>query len=136
MTSVLVAADTESCFRYLADPRNRPQWQSSLRAVEVPAGEVRVGMRWRDVTVVGIKPVLEITRMEPFRLWEERGWWRGVEADLALRFVAVPGGTRVSAEVRVSGRGLGRVAASAARRLAPRAIEADLRTAARLIERR
>ena len=23
-------------FRYLCDPRNRPEWQSSLRSVEVP----------------------------------------------------------------------------------------------------
>lgn len=96
--------------------------------------EVRIGSRWRDVTVVGIRPELEITRMEPYRLWQERGTWRGVEAWLTLRFTAVPGGTRIETQVQVTGRGLARVAAWVAGRLAPTAIDADLRRAATLIE--
>lgn len=102
--------------------------------MELVDTSVDVGTRWRDVTVVGIKPELEITRMEPFRLWEERGTWRGIEAWLALRFTAVPGGTRIETEVRITGRGLARLAAGGARRLAPAAIAADLRRAAVLIE--
>jgi len=45
-------------FRFLADPHNRSSWQSSLKTVvDVDDGEPRVGMRWRDVTKVGIRPL-------------------------------------------------------------------------------
>ena len=47
----------EVAFAYLADPRNRPEWQSSLKSVEMlDDGEPRVGMRWRDVTSARIVP--------------------------------------------------------------------------------
>lgn len=133
LDAVVVSASPEACFRFLVDPRNRPQWQSSLRAVEVHDTEVAVGMRWRDVTVIGLRPELEITRMEPFRLWEERGTWRGVEAVLALHFTGLPDGTRISPTLGLTGRGPARAAAAVARRLAPAAITADLRRAAAII---
>ena len=51
-TSVAYDVPADVAFAYLADPRNRPEWQSSLRAVELlDEGEPRVGMRWRDLTV-------------------------------------------------------------------------------------
>lgn len=135
-SSVIVHAPVERVFGYLADPRNRTQWQSSLKAI-APAdpGEPRVGTRWIDVTRVGLRPLMEITRMEPFRVWEERGHWHGVEAVLTLRFTAVPTGTRVSAEATLDGKGLARVAALVATRLAPYAVAADLRHAAAVLER-
>ena len=47
-------------FAYLADPRNRPEWQSSLRRVELlDEGEPRVGMRWRDHTAVRMVPEMD-----------------------------------------------------------------------------
>lgn len=95
-------------------------------------GEVRAGMRWRDVTVVGIKPAMQITRMEPFRLWQESGRWRNIEALLTLRFTPVAEGTRVTAEVSLEGSRIGRLVS----RLAPLAIRADLARAARALERR
>ena len=78
----------EEAFAYLADPRNRPEWQSSLRSVEMlDDGEPRVGMRWRDHTVVGLVPQMEITTLEPGELWVEKGHWRGViQAILTLGF--------------------------------------------------
>lgn len=129
---LIINAPMEPCYRYLADPRRRPEWQSSLRRVEAPDVEPHLGLVWRDITVIGIKPELEITRMEPFWLWQETGTWRGVCAVLTLQFIAVAAGTRVLADVEVSG-GL---AARTARFLAPAAISADLRTAARRIEQR
>jgi uncharacterized protein YndB with AHSA1/START domain len=120
-------------FRYLADPRNRPSWQSSLRdVIDVDEGEPRPGMEWRDVTVVGVKPHMRLTEVTPFRTLSEIGTWHGVEGLLTLRFVRTPQGTRLTAEGRVTGRGPFALAAAVAGRFAPPAIEADLRRAAEL----
>lgn len=127
----------EVVFTFLADPRNRPDWQSSLRAVEMQDdGEPRVGMRWRDLTSVGFRPDMSITELTPYRLWTEVGTWRGITAELRLRFTAVPGGTRVVAEVDVSGDGAWGVLSSVVRRLAPAALGHDLERASRLLTER
>ncbi len=120
----------EVLFRYLADPDNRPEWQSSLKTVtDVDPGEPHEGMRWRDVTKVGIKPHLQLTEVLPYRTLTELGTWHGVEGLLTLRFVKVGDGTRVTAEGRVDGRGALSVAAAVAVRLAPSTIKADLERA-------
>jgi uncharacterized protein YndB with AHSA1/START domain len=117
-------------FRYLADPANRPEWQSSLKAVaDVDPGEPRVGMQWRDITKVGIKPHLQLTEVTPYRTISEIGTWHGVDGLLTLRFLKVGDGTRLTAEGRVIGRGPFAVAAAVAGRWAPATIEADLRRA-------
>jgi hypothetical protein len=127
----------EVVFSFLADPRNRPQWQSSLRAVEMQdTGEPRVGMRWRDVTSVGLRPDLSITTLTPYRVWAETGTWRGIMAELTLRFTAVQGGTRVVAEVEVSGGGAWGMLSNVVRRLAPAALGRDLERASRLLSER
>jgi hypothetical protein len=124
-------------FRYLADPRNRPEWQSSLRSVEdVDPGEPHEGMHWRDVTKVGIKPNMQLTEVIPFRTLSEIGTWHGIDGLLSLRFVQVGEGTRLTAEGRVIGRGPFAVAAAVAGRFAPATIQADLeRASAKLSER-
>ena len=135
--SVELPHPPETVFAYLADPRNRPEWQSSLMSVTVvDRGEPRVGMTWRETTVVGVKPRLEIVEMAPYERWAERGRWYGVGATLRLGFTAVPGGCRVDADGEVSGRGPWAVAAVAAGRLAGRAIAADLTRAGRVLTRR
>ncbi len=98
----------EVAYAYLADPRNRPEWQSSLRSVEMlDEGETRVGMRWRDHTVVGLVPQMEITMLEPGELWVEEGRWRGViKAILTLGFLPTATGCVVDVRFRVFGRGL------------------------------
>jgi uncharacterized protein YndB with AHSA1/START domain len=123
-------------FRYLADPRNRPDWQSSLKAVaDVDPGEPYEGMQWRDVTKVGIKPHMQLTEIVPYRTLSEVGTWRGVDGLLTLRFLKIGGGTRLSAEGRVTGRGPFAVAAAVAARWAPSTVKADLeRAGARLSE--
>jgi uncharacterized protein YndB with AHSA1/START domain len=114
-------------FRFLADPRNRPLWQASLRSVDdVDDGEPRVGMRWRDVTKVGIRPQMEITELTPFRLLVETGTWRGVQGELTMRFVKTTQGTRLTAEGRMVGHGAFAVAAAISNRLAPETIRKDL----------
>jgi len=124
----------EVAFRYLADPRNRPQWQSSLLSVDVPADqEPHLGQTWSETTAVGVRPHLETTVFTPFREWAETGHWRGVTATLSLHFTDVPGGCRVRATGDVSGQGPWAVPAGAAGLLASKAIAADLRKAGRIL---
>ena len=117
----------DTLFDFLADPRNRPRWQSSLRSVrDVDHGEPHVGMRWRDVTKVGVRPAMQIVELVPDRVLAETGRWRGVDATLTLRFSETASGTRLEVEGRLAGRGPYAVAAALSRRLAPEAIRKDL----------
>ncbi|MEZ5097856.1 MAG: SRPBCC family protein [Nocardioides sp.] len=50
---VVVEASAERAYAYLADPRNRPAWQSSLRRIESLSGEGEAGSTWVDVTAAG-----------------------------------------------------------------------------------
>lgn len=127
----------EVAFRYLADPRNRPEWQSSLLSVDVSEDEEpHLGQTWSETTAVGVRPHLETTVFAPFRDWAETGHWRGVSATLALHFTEVPGGCRVRATGDVSGQGPWAVPAGAAGLLASKAIAADLRKAGRILAAR
>lgn len=127
----------EVAFRYLCDPRHRPEWQSSLRSVDVAADEEpHLGQAWVETTAVGVRPHMETIELTPFKVWTERGRWRGVTATLALHFTDTPGGCRVRAEGDVSGRGAWAVPATVAGLLASAAIAADLRKASRILSRR
>ncbi len=114
-------------FQFLAEPRNRPLWQSSLRTVaDVDDGEPHEGQQWRDVTKVGIKPWLELTELVPYRVIAETGTWRGVDGLLTLRFLKTVHGTRVTAEGRLIGHGPFALAAAVSGRWAPETIRKDL----------
>jgi len=125
----------EEAFAYLADPRNRPEWQSSLRSVEMlDDGEPRVGMRWRDHTVVGLVPQMEITTLEPGRRWVEEGRWRGVIlAILTLGFEPTATGCTVDVRFRVHGRGLLAPVGLAATGAGVLPVLADVRRAGRVL---
>ena len=121
-------------FRFLAEPRNRPLWQSTLRTVtDIDAGEPHPGQQWRDVTKFGIRPWMELTDLVPFRLLAEAGTWHGVDGLLSMRFVKVSGGVRVNVDGRLIGRGPFAVAAAASGRWAPLTIQKDLRRASKVI---
>jgi uncharacterized protein YndB with AHSA1/START domain len=124
----------EVVFDYLKDPRNRPQWQSSLRAVDDVVGNGDVGTTWVDVTKPGLRPRLRVTACEPQRLWVEEGVWRGVTARLECHFrESASGGTVLKAVVDVRLPTPLRMAGPLLGAMIPRAMRADLRTAARLI---
>ncbi|MGZ4446862.1 MAG: SRPBCC family protein [Nocardioides sp.] len=123
----------EVAFDYLVDPRNRPEWQSSLARVEQVTGEPRVGQRWVDVTRPGMRPAMETTSLERPLGWSETGRWRGVRADLLLAFDEAPGGCEVTFAFRV--RVLGPVGLALTAVSVP-AVRADLRSAARLLSTR
>ena len=127
----------EVAFDYLVDPRHRPEWQSSLRRVEdVGAGAPRVGQRWVDVTVVGLRPRMETTVLDRPRIWTEVGIWRGIDAVLTLAFTPDGHGCRVTPTFRVTGRGAVRPLAWAVDRVAVLGVLPDLRRAARLLAMR
>jgi uncharacterized protein YndB with AHSA1/START domain len=134
--SVDVGAPPESVFRYLADPRNRPAWQSGLRAVEDVRGTGELGTTWTDVLALGPRPRMAVTACEPFRLWAERGTWRGLAMDLTLRFVSTGGGGRTRLEVTVALEtpGVLRPLAAGFAVVGPRAVRADLTRAGRQAE--
>ncbi len=124
-------------FRFLAEPRNRPLWQTSLRSVaDVDDGEPETGMQWRDITKVGIKPWMEITELTPYRVISETGTWRGVDGLLTLRFVKTQQGTRLTAEGRLIGHGPFALAAAVSGRWAPETIRKDLLRASEALSER
>ncbi len=119
-------------FAWLADLRNRPLWQSSLRAVRVAgAPPYGVGTRWVDVTWPGPCPLLEVTAFDPGVRWAERGHWHGVLVDLALDFRPDHSGTEVRARMTLRADGVWRPVGWALDRLGPAAARDDLRRAAR-----
>lgn len=136
-----VAAPPEAVQDYFADPSLRPDWQSSLRRIDRLPGPGRgVGARWYDVTLIGAKPLMEVTVDEPGRAWSERGEWRGLVARLDMTFTATDTdrgpGTRVTAVVDVDAPGWRVPIGLGIRIVGPLGIRADLRAAARAIERR
>jgi hypothetical protein len=136
-TTLRYAVPVSVAFRYLADPRNRPEWQSSLRRVELlDEGEPRPGMRWHDFTAVRMVAEMMITELEPDVLWAETGRWRRIAADLTLRFAPHRGGCSVDVEFEVRGTGMLRPVGWAASRVALLALRSDLRRAGRILETR
>jgi hypothetical protein len=134
-TAVDMAHEPRVAFRYLVEPRNRPEWQASLLSVRMADRDAEpvVGLVWHDQTMAGVRPRMEITDLKPYRLFTERGTWRGVTGLLTLRFVATPRGCRVVAEGSVEGTGVWAVAAAAAGRLAAVSVRGDLKRADRVL---
>jgi hypothetical protein len=139
--STFVAAPRPTVFAYLADPRNRPEWQASLAGVEMlDEGEPFVGMRWRDRVKIGPPFVLQIIGMEPDRMWAEVGSTGPFTAFGTLLFedetrAGVPG-TCVRCVARVRGRRLAKPLGIPATAVAGLLVRNDLNRAARIIESR
>lgn len=127
----------EAVFDYLADPRNRPEWQSSLRRVDLlseqPTG---MGARWRDVTWVGVNADMRVMTHEHLDAWAEEGTWRGITASLLLTFTPQGDETDVGVTVRLRGTGWWRFPAAVAGVLTPAALRSDLARADRKLRAR
>jgi uncharacterized membrane protein len=146
--SIKVAKPLPEVYDYLAEPANRPEWQSSLRSVELLTdGPLRVGTAWVDRTTAGVNPRMEIIGLVPpgdpsgeAVTWSEAGEWRGIRAMLTLTFEPTeedPHATCVWVVVDIlSGPVWLLPVRSVLRLLAPTAVRSDLRRAARLIESR
>jgi uncharacterized protein YndB with AHSA1/START domain len=128
-------------FDYLADPRHRPEWQSSLVGVELfDAGPPGVGTRWVDRTAVGARPRLEIVELTPpgadgeGGAWSEVGAWRGLRARLRLTFAQGAGdGTVLGVHVQFDSSRRWLPVRLVLQTLAPFAVRRDLRRAARIL---
>ena len=136
MDPVAFAVPAEVAFDYLVDPHNRPEWQSSLRKVELADGAPRVGQEWVDVTAAGVRPRMVTTVLDRPRTWSEKGVWRSIEATLTLHFTPTDAGCSVAAEFLVSGRGIARPLGPVLTRAAVLAVPGDLRRAARVLSKR
>jgi uncharacterized protein YndB with AHSA1/START domain len=139
--TVFLAAPRPRVFDYLADPRNRPEWQASLARVELlDEGPPRVGMRWVDHVRGGPRFRLRITELEPGTRWAESGRTGPLTADVTLTFEdTVRGGiqgTLVRLAVRVQGRGLVRPLGWLATAVLSAAVRIDLPRLARVVESR
>ncbi len=126
----------EVAFDYLVDPHHRPEWQSSLRKVEHVNGAPRVGQRWIDVTVPGLRPRMETTVLDRPRTWTEVGSWHGIDAVLTLDFAEDGSGCLVTPTFRVTGRGPAFAPAYAVDRIAIFGVLPDLRKAASILRNR
>ena len=139
MRPVAFDVPVEVAFDYLVEPRNRPQWQSSLRRVEVDAQvEPVVGARWIDVTRVGVRAHMQLVEANRPELWSEWGEWRDrVRARLTLAFVPTAGGCAVVPDLVLGVDGpLGCLFTAVLLRIAGPAIRSDLRRASRLLSAR
>ena len=138
---VFVAAPRPTVFAYLSDPVNRPEWQASLRSVEVlDPGPPHVGQRWVDHVAVGPRFELQTSGLEPDRLWAETGTSGPITAFGTLLFgdetrdgVA---GTLVTCIARVRGRGAAVPLGWPATVLGALLVRNDLARAARLLTER
>ncbi len=131
MVSVHFPVGPEAAFDYLVDPANRPAWQSSLRGVEDVEGEIGLGQSWTDVTVPGLRPRMRTTGFERATRWTETGTWRGIRAELTLRFSPSGSGCEVSVDTKFTARGAWRAVLPVVVASAPLAARADLRAAAK-----
>lgn len=136
MRPVAFDVPVEVAFDYLVDPRNRPEWQQSLRRVEGVDTAPSVGQTWVDVTRIGVRPSMETTELDRPTRWTERGSWRGVEAVLTLRFSPSDSGCLVTADACVTGRGIARFLGPVLGRVAAVAVPGDLARAARILSAR
>jgi uncharacterized protein YndB with AHSA1/START domain len=120
-------APREAVFAFLADPRNRPRWQSSLVAFEpVDDGPPRAGMRWRETARGAGRFEMAISAYEPPDRWAERLASPRAEGEVDVRFAEEDGGTRLAVTVDVRIRGVARLAAPLVRLLLRREMRRDL----------
>jgi hypothetical protein len=104
--------------------------------VSVTPAEPVVGQTWTDVTVLGLCPAMRTTVLDRPRTWTEVGTWRTVSAELTLTLVEMPDGCTVAASFGLHARGLLALPCAVLARLAPYAVRADLRRAARILSER
>lgn len=132
---------SEVAYDYLSDPGRRAEWQASLLRVadEVDVGEPgEAGSSWIDVTAVPfVRPTMEVVESRRAQRWREIGRWGPVDAALTLDFEAQgQNSTLVRARANLTVPLVAAPGLLGVRVLAPAALAADLRTAARLLEDR
>ena len=96
---VMVSRPRSEVFAYLANPRNLPEWQSSVLETRMEAeGPVAVGSRWTEVRrVLGRKMEagVEVTEYEPDRRFSVRSVAGPVRFLVEHTLEEAEGGTRI-----------------------------------------
>jgi carbon monoxide dehydrogenase subunit G len=93
-----VARAPAEVFQFLSDPANLPAWQRSVQRV-TPLGDISVGARFvEERSRLGkvFRSTLEITELEPDRLFTIRVVDGPVPAKIRHELSPAPGGTRLS----------------------------------------
>ncbi|HET8604846.1 MAG TPA: SRPBCC family protein [Marmoricola sp.] len=136
--SVRMPVDAGTAFDYLVEPRNRPQWQSSLGGVDVlTPGPPTRGTRWIDRTRAGIRPEMTLAIVDRPTLWTEASDWHGLVATLSMSFEPVDAHTtEVHVAMVFDGPLWWQPIAALAALAAPRAVRGDLARAARILASR
>lgn len=122
-------------FEFLADPRNRQNWQSSIVRLDMESeGEPRVGMKWREHARGLGHFQMEITECVSGVTWAERGTSSRGTIDLQLKFDATPdpSRTQITLVLDMNLRGLFALVNPVAPSLIWPLMKADLRRAAQL----
>ena len=132
---VELEAPRRKLFDYLADPRNRTAWQSSLRRVwMLSEGAPHVGMRWREQAAGFGTFDMCMSEYEPHRVWAEQG--ESPKGKMTLRLVfddtTDPRRTRLNLRLTLDLTGALALAQGPAALLLQPLMTADLRRAARL----
>ncbi len=139
--TLFVAAPRPAVFAYLADPAHRPEWQASLKRVDLlDPGPPHVGQRWVDHLRGGASFELRITELVPDEVWAEQGRTGPVDAEVTLLFADAVRDGRAGTEVRILARVRGRRAAKplgwAATAVMAGLVRVDLPRVARILEGR
>ena len=96
---VMVSRPRPEVFAYLANPRNLPEWQSSVLETRMEAeGPVAVGSRWTEVRrVLGRKMEagVEVTEYDPDRRFPVRSIAEPVRFLVEHTLEEAEGGTRI-----------------------------------------
>lgn len=132
-----LAVPLPDVYAYLAEPKNRPEWQSTLRSVEMlTEGETGIGTRWRENAIGFGTSEMEIVVFEPNRAWGERAKSPFGDAEVVLRFEPAGDGqeaTRVRLEAALE---VSRLVAPAARLVLSTIFRHDLARAEKIVRSR
>lgn len=137
-TSVEIARSPEDVFAYIVDVPRHPEWQEGLVSATLETdGPVRVGSRVVHRRKLGLGTAAatsEITAFDPPHRLGFRGIDGPIRAEGSQRVEPVGGGSRVSFEMEMRGRGLGVLMLPMARRQASRQVVESHEKLKRILE--
>ena len=126
--TVTIDVPRERVFDYLADPANRPQWQSSIQTIHLQSqASPRVGTTWRESVHGGVTFLMEISEFHRPMRWAERISSKSMSGTVAMEFADRRDGTDVTVRVDIRCSGLLRLVDWVGGILLRREMKRDLR---------
>ena len=137
-TSIEIRRPVEAVFAFVADPRNEPQWEATVKEVRVtPDGPPAVGTKVTKVgSFLGVKleATNEITALEPNRSLSFKGSSGPASMEATMYFEAVGEGTHLSFTSQIEPGGLFKMAGSLFASQAKKQLETDLQRLKEVLE--